>query len=207
MKLLSLIVLQAVLLTACSTPGPKQKAAVEVPPVTEAPKVVVEKPKPVVVEAPKVGKEPEHVDLRRLDSVATAMRAIYDQSLLHPAPQVPPMLACDINGEEALSMMMPLKARIDEKVPRELKDYIRAPRQYAKENNFSTCQVTCHCGLYASLLSDAVVESGDESWHKDQLKTLRKKAGGQTVEQTETCARLQTWFCESSLRSELMTEI
>lgn len=205
MKFLSLIFLQAVFLTACSS-LPQSSATSPTPNTTKSSDPVQVTERPAARELPKV-REPENLDLRRLDSVATALRAIYDQSLLNPAPRVPSMLACDVSGEEAVAMMMPLKARMDERIPRELKDYIRNPRQYAKDNNFASCQVTCHCGLYAGLVADAVVEAGDEAWHKSQLRSLQRKAASQTTEQTMTCARLQTWFCDSSLRAELMSEV
>ena len=203
MKLTFLIFLQAVLITACATSTKNAQDSAQTSSQSDVSKVS-EKPKPI--EKPKP-KEPENQDLRHLDSVATALRAIYDQSLLNPSPRVPSILACDINGEEAVAMMMPLKARLDEKIPRELKDYIRSPRKYARENNFANCQVTCHCGLYASLVNDAVVEASDESWHKSTLRALRKKASNQSAEQTTACAKVQSWFCESSLRSELMSEL
>lgn len=199
MKLSFLILLQVVFITACSTPGnvgveSETQIATETQPTTRT-------------STPKVIRPPENLNLEQLDSVATALRAIYDRSLMNPSPRVPPVLACDISGEDALAMMMPLKARMDEKIPRELKDYILTPKKYAKAQKFSQCAKSCHCGLYASLLSDAVVEATEERWHKNKLKWLRQQASKQTPEQTLNCAKKQGWFCESALRQSLSDEI
>lgn len=204
MKLSFLILMQVVFITACSTLTTSDN---QTGTSSQASSSEESKSKPQTsTPAPKVAKPPENLNLKQLDSVATALRAIYDRSLMNPSPRVPPVLACDISGEEALNMMMPLKARMDEKIPRELKDYILTPKKYAKANEFSQCAKTCHCGLYASLLSDAVVEATEEGWHKKQLKTLRKKASAQTAEQTLSCAKKQNWFCESQLRQSLSEE-
>lgn len=209
MKLSLLILLQVALLAACSSPSTK-RAVPASPVVTEtkpAAKPKTAAPAPIVVTKVEVVRPPENLNLRQLDSAATALRAIYDRSLENSSPMEPTVIACDISGEDAMAMMMPLKGRMDEKIPRELKDYNLRPKAYSKEYQLAECEKTCHCGLYATLLTDAVVESTEETWHKAQLKKIRKKASAQTPEETLACARLQSWFCESALQEELRNEI
>ena len=192
-----LLYLFASLLFACAHPQrPVQPVAASRKSVPAAKKVGETGPRPAA-------KVFEDWELLQLDSAATALRVIYDQSLEASSAEAQAILGCEIKGEEAMGLMMPLKALIDEKLPRELKAYLRQPKTYAQEHQFATCQALCHCGLYASLLESAVVKPGEKQWHRTTLKTLQAKAEALTPDMALKCAQEQRWVCQSDLLQKL----
>ncbi len=137
-------------------------------------------------------------ELESLEGAASAFRTIFDQSLAG-SPSQTKVLACDISGQEAMSLMMPLKARMDPLMQVERESYLRDPTGYAQKKNFSSCEQHCLCGLYARVLED--VNGGQAD-----LAILNKKAEAETTEQRLQCAREQKGLCESQLLRELRVE-
>lgn len=181
MKLSLLILLQAVLITACSS---KTSTA----PI-ESTQIVT------------------YSEIKQLDSAATVLRVIYDQSLNRASVRAPNVLSCEIAGDDAIAMLMPLKARMDEILGIEVKTYVANPKAYALKNDFSVCEKSCHCGIYSSILEAAETKPSDLKWHRVQLKVLQEKATKQSDDQSLSCASKQNWFCQSSLHKDLMKEI
>lgn len=177
MRLFLLILLQAVLVTACSSPStPTQASPMPAAPAAE-------------------------LTLAQLSSAATALQVVYDQALDGNPTKV---LDCSISGEEAMGLMMPLKARLDEKLAQEVKVYESKPQAYGKEHAFASCQETCRCGTYAQLLESA--HTRQKGALRQELKKLSFKAKQQTPAQALKCARDQGWLCESPLLRELRAE-
>lgn len=137
-------------------------------------------------------------ELETLEGAASAFRTIFDQSLSSGAPRMK-VLACEISGQEAMTLMMPLKARMDPLLQAERARYQKNPRAYAQEKNFAGCEQHCRCGLYARILEDVKGAQAD-------LAALNKKAEAETIEQRLRCAQDQTGLCESPLLRELRAE-
>jgi hypothetical protein len=137
-------------------------------------------------------------ELESLEGAASAFRTIFDQSLAGTAPQAK-VLSCEISGQEAMSLMMPLKARMDPLMQVERESYQKDPQAYAKAKNFAACEERCLCGLYARMLED--VNGGQAD-----LAELNKKAEVETSEQRLTCAQAQKDLCGSQLLKDLRAE-
>jgi hypothetical protein len=137
-------------------------------------------------------------ELESLEGAASAFRTIFDQSLAN-SPSQTKVLACDISGQEAMSLMMPLKARMDPLMQAERESFLSDPKGYAQRKNFASCEQHCLCGLYARILED--VNGGQAD-----LALLTKKAEAETPEQRLQCAREQKGLCESQLLKELRAE-
>ncbi len=137
-------------------------------------------------------------ELESLEGAASAFRTIFDQSLAN-SPSQTKVLPCDISGPEAMSLMMPLKARMDPLMQAERESYQKDPKGYAQKKNFASCEEHCLCGLYARVLED--VNGGQAD-----LADLTKKAEAETTEQRLKCAQAQNDLCDSQLLKELRAE-
>lgn len=135
-------------------------------------------------------------ELERLEGAASALRTVFDVSL-SSATNKPKVLRCDVDGGEAMKMMMPLKARIDALLENEKASYRQDPKAFAESRHIESCEETCVCGLYARLFESLDVPAIE----------INKKAEAETQEQRLKCAEnLQETFCESQLLKELRAE-
>ena len=98
-----------------------------------------------------------------------------------------------------MSLMMPLKARMDPLLQAERASYRKDPTAYAKEKSFPSCEQHCRCGLYARILEDV-------DGAQVHLAQLNKKAEAETAQQRLACAQEQTDLCDSQLLRELRAE-
>lgn len=137
-------------------------------------------------------------ELESLEGAASAFRTVFDQSLSAGTANVK-VLKCEISGPEAMSLMMPLKARMDELMEQERESYIKNPQGYAEKRDFASCEKRCLCGLYARLIENVNGAQG-------HLAALNKKAEEETTEQRLKCAQEQKDLCDSQLLKELRAE-
>lgn len=138
----------------------------------------------------------EPTELERLESAASALRTVFDVSL-SSATNKPKVLSCAVDGEVAMKMMMPLKARIDGLLEAEKAAYRQDPKAFAESRNIDRCEETCVCGLYARLFESLDVPALE----------LTKKAEAETQAQRLKCAEnLQETLCDSQLLKELRAE-
>lgn len=138
--------------------------------------------------------------LQELNSVANAMKVIADDEKSQN------LLGCEISSQKALSMMMPIKALIDEKTRAEVEGYEADPKGYSNTEGFESCAKNCSCGVYSDVVaaaSERKMPAGSSVTHKRNAAKLRAKAERQTSEASLTCARKQSWFCSSDLRKFL----
>ncbi|MES2857068.1 MAG: hypothetical protein V4692_14460 [Bdellovibrionota bacterium] len=164
--------------------------------------------------APTASAEPVTLDtldrysIQELDSAATLLRAINEASAEvkgdgNPGEEV---VGCAITGRQAKVMHDELKGLINRRIEQEAKDYAKDPRVYAKNNGFETCGGECHCGVLATVLertrTDDIVKM-DMKVHSRFLTKLNAKARLQGSTQISACARKQTWFCSSDLKTYL----
>jgi hypothetical protein len=151
----------------------------------------------------------EQYTLLELDAAANALKTIFDQSLGIGDQHQGPVLSCDISNEQASAMMMPLKALIDAKLESEKEAYAADSASYAKLMGFESCASMCACGVLATVLESTPVESVSRiapKVHKRMLAKLQAKAARQTPQASLICAKRQSWFCSSPLRSYLEQE-
>ena len=138
--------------------------------------------------------------LQELNSAATALRVVSDSG------KGKEILGCDITDQKALSMMMPIKALIDQQSRAEVESYETDPKGYANTEGFESCAKNCSCGVYSDVVSAASerkMPAGSGVAHKRNVAKLRAKAERQGEDQSLTCARKQTWFCSSDLHKFL----
>jgi hypothetical protein len=134
-------------------------------------------------------------ELESLEGTASAFRTIFDISL-SGATNKPKVLSCDVNGGEAMNMMMPLKARMDALMDAEKVAYRKDPVAFAASRNVANCEESCVCGLYARLYESLGVPA----------EALNEKAEAETQEQRLKCAQELKDLCDSRLLKELRAE-
>lgn len=137
----------------------------------------------------------KRTEIESLEGAASAFRTIFDISL-SSATDKPKVLACEFTGQEAMSFMMPLKARIDALLEAEKEAYRKDPKSYAETRQLESCEERCVCGLYARLFEALEVPAD----------TLNKKAESETQEQRLKCAQELKDLCDSKLLKELRAE-
>jgi hypothetical protein len=134
-------------------------------------------------------------ELESLEGAASAFRTIFDISL-SSATDKPKVLSCDVTGQEAMSFMMPLKARMDALMDAEKEAYRKDPKSFNESRNVEQCEKSCVCGLYARLFEALEVPA----------EALNKKAEAETQEQRLKCAQELKELCDSKLLKELRAE-
>lgn len=134
-------------------------------------------------------------ELESLEGAASAFRTIFDISLSGAADK-PKVLSCDVTGQEAMSFMMPLKARMDALMEAEKEAYRKDPKRYAETRQLESCEERCVCGVYARLFEALEVPH----------EALNKKAEAETQEQRLKCAQELKDLCDSKLLKELRSE-
>jgi hypothetical protein len=96
---------------------------------------------------------------------------------------------CQITSSEALNLMQPLHALIDEEIKQRT---YHITRELEVE-----CVSSCHCGLYSDLTVDEVAKN-----------RLFKKAQGMSKKDLLLCAeKTAQWFCSSKLFENLKSEV
>lgn len=96
---------------------------------------------------------------------------------------------CQLKSGEALNMLQPLHAMIDEEIQKEASDF--SPSLEDK------CEDNCHCGIYSDLAIDTKLKDN-----------LYKKAQSMDKKQLRTCGlNTSKWFCKSSLLRTLKSEM
>jgi hypothetical protein len=138
--------------------------------------------------------------LQELNSAANALKVMAD------AEKGQDPVGCGIASDKALSMTMPLKALIDQRMRTEVQDYEQDPKSYANTEGFEICAKNCSCGVYSDIVEAARESSLPKNsavQHKRNLTRLKAKAERQTAEASTTCAKKQNWFCSSDLRKFL----
>lgn len=130
--------------------------------------------------------------LEQLDSAANLLVGAADQET-----QARNVLYCKISSAEALRLLQPLHALMDQKIDLFLKKTSRL-NQISKPNWMRNCRKTCHCGLYASIL-----EKGEElrlaPLDQKALSYFQNQALQASTSEINTCIRKAVWFCRSSL--------
>lgn len=148
----------------------------------------------------------ERYSVTELDSVATALRVIFDRGT-DPKTAGEPVVDCQISADEAKRLLNPLRALIDTQTDRERDRYAMDPSLYARANGLETCGSKCACGVLANVLKPVSAKSfktpAQRVGHERSLKRLQAKASRQTAEESLGCARRVSWFCSSELRSYL----
>jgi hypothetical protein len=192
----TLVFMSVFLALAAISCGSKDKKAQEAP--------MKPSPNKVVSEAELL----ERHDLLQLNDAATALRVIFDQSLDgKPGDQV---LECEISGETAQRSLMPLKSLIDTQIEPERDEYLKDPALYVRTRGLETCGSKCACGVFASVLESVPVSAlrtaAAKSNHPKLLKRLQTKASLQKSQESFACAKKQSWFCGSELKSYLERE-
>lgn len=142
----------------------------------------------------------QRYSLQELNAAANALKVIADDD------KSKDLLGCEIPSQKALSMTMPLKALIDEKIRSEVEGYESDPKGYSNTEGFESCAKNCSCGVYNDVVeaaSERKMPSGSSVTHKRNAAKLRAKAERQTAEASLTCAKKQSWFCSSDLRKFL----
>lgn len=150
--------------------------------------------------APTQSSVQERYSIQELNSAATALRVIADDD------KSKNILGCEITSEKALSMTMPLKALIDEKIRSEVEAYESDPKTYANTEGFEMCAKNCACGVFSDVVeqaSERKMPAGSSVAHKRNQSKLRAKASRQSADASATCARKQSWFCGSDLHKFL----
>jgi hypothetical protein len=150
----------------------------------------------------------ERHDLLELNGAATALRVIFDKSL--DGKNQEPVLECEISGEQAQRSLMPLKSLIDSQIERERDEYLKDPAMYVRTRGLETCGSKCACGVFASVLESVSVSAlktqKAKSNHPKILKRLQTKAALQNSHESLACAKKQSWYCASGLKTHLERE-
>lgn len=96
---------------------------------------------------------------------------------------------CKLTSDEALSMLQPLHAMIDEEIQKRAASF---SFEFKK-----SCEDDCHCGVYSDLALDSKL--------KDELY---KKAQNMDKKQLKKCAtETSVWFCQSPLFDAIKSQI
>lgn len=148
----------------------------------------------------------ERYSVTELDSVATALRVVFDRGI-DPKTANEPVLDCQLTADEAKRLLNPLRALIDTQTERERDRYAMDPSLYARANGLETCGSKCACGALSNVLKPVSSKSfktpSQRVAHERSLKRLQAKASRQSAEESLTCARRVSWFCSSDLRAYL----
>ena len=95
---------------------------------------------------------------------------------------------CGLKAQDALNMLQPLHAMIDEESPKFI--------DQVNENQMMNCEKDCRCGLYADLTSNS---------SKDALMKSAKETGKTKL---IACANKSAkWLCNGPLLKKLQSEI
>jgi hypothetical protein len=95
---------------------------------------------------------------------------------------------CNISPSEALNLLQPLHAMIDEEMPKFIDKF--------DENHLMNCANDCHCGLYSDLTSN-----------QDRKETLFDEAKEIKLKEKVACAsKSAKWLCSSKLLLKLKSE-
>jgi hypothetical protein len=161
-------------------------------------------------EVPTIETISERTTLRELSSARNVLRAVIAQASEAKGDENPgdQVIGCKLSGKRAKAMLTSVDGLIERRVILEAEDYSKDPRIFAKDNSFETCGAECFCGVLATVLDHVHVDRVqklDEKVHNRFVTKLNAKAKLQGPEQTMTCARKQTWFCKSDLKTYLET--
>jgi hypothetical protein len=152
----------------------------------------------------------ERYGLKELDSIANALKVVFDQSLAgQNDKQGEAVLGCVMKGDEARRLLMPLKALMDSQTAKEREQYIADPKTFARDKGFETCASSCICGAYAMVLepvSPREIKKANLEIHNRYMSKLQAKAAIQGPDASFACAKKQNWFCRSDLRAYLERE-
>ncbi len=132
-------------------------------------------------------------NIQSLHGSANLLMALADHSV---------KLDCPISSEEALRLINPLHALIDERVQVESELALKNPKEYWDRRSIDTCEQRCECGLWVK-----VFENAPKAFGLKKVEGLRAKAAAQKPSALETCVKDQRWFCKSELRDFLAQEL
>lgn len=143
-----------------------------------------------------------------LNSAANFLTVIFDRSLEQKTGEALPtpdaLNDCQITGDQARDMLMPLKALIDVQVPVERDAYKKDQDAYAAERAFESCGRQCNCGPLATVVEgvylSAFKKRREKTQHQKYQVRLQAKAERLLPHEKLTCARKAEWFCSSQLR-------
>ncbi len=120
--------------------------------------------------------------IHRLDDAANFLMLVSDQEKGLTE-------TCHLTPEEALNMLQPLHAKIDEETQN---------GKYAiTASHLNLCEDSCHCGLYSDLAQDQRLK--DKLFIKAQSLPKKKQID---------CALITSkWICNDSLLKDLKSEL
>lgn len=96
--------------------------------------------------------------------------------------------SCQLTSEEALNLIQPLHAMIDE-------DILKGPHTLTSDLE-ALCAINCHCGIYSDLVKSKIMK-----------ESLFKKAQSIPKKNLIACAvKTAKWFCSSKLLETLKSE-
>ncbi len=96
---------------------------------------------------------------------------------------------CNLKAGEAMSLLQPLHAMIDEEIPKHVDSL--------DESTLLKCAENCHCGLYSDLTSNG---SRKQKLLEDAQNTSKKKF-------VECANKSAKWLCDSNLLKKLKSEV
>jgi hypothetical protein len=146
-----------------------------------------------------------------LNSAANLLKVIVDEAGEKPTDDKgTDLIGCALTGRQAGTMTMPLKFLIDQQLRNETESYQADPRNYAVEKSFETCASHCACGVLSDIVNaadESALPRGNSSrLHARNKQRLSLKAKHQTNRDSLACARKQSWFCSSDLKTYLEKE-
>jgi predicted anti-sigma-YlaC factor YlaD len=98
-------------------------------------------------------------------------------------------MTCGLKPAEALNLLQPLHARLDEE--------IKSGKYLIIDKHLADCETNCHCGVYS-----------DIARNKQLKDDLYKKASKFPRKQLNECAkRTSQWICKDSLLDALRKEV
>lgn len=145
-----------------------------------------------------------------LNGTATLLRAVVDEGASKPnEDKGTDLIGCRLTARQAGTMTMPVKALIDQSMRAEVESYTANPKNYASEKGFETCAATCACGMWSDIVegaNESAMPKGSARTHARNQQRLTLKASHQSSSDTVACARKQTWFCTSDLKTYLLKD-
>ena len=152
----------------------------------------------------------ERYSIVELNSVANALRIIFEKSTDPKADQADQILDCAMTADDAKKLSNPLKVLMETQQEREREAYTMDPGVYARSHGLETCGAKCACGALAGVLKPVSAKTlklpAQKVAHERFVKRLQAKASRQTAEESLTCARKTSWFCNSDLKAYLEKE-
>lgn len=149
----------------------------------------------------------ERYSLSELNGAANALKVVIDQGAAKPSEdRGSDIFGCSLTAAQAVPMMMPLKAMIDGAVRGEVEAYSQDPKTYSSDHGFESCASSCSCGVWSDVVEDAsdVSTTGvNPKIHARNQQRLKAKAARQSTADSLACARKQSWFCTSDLKTYL----